>query len=72
MSHYTSFDEWYQEIQSFSLRAEYMSGPVDELRAAFEAGRLCVDICHKCRSVSGVYFQVCDECMTRFNSLDAD
>lgn len=29
------------------------------------------DICHKCGSVSGVYLQVCDACMTRFNRLDA-
>lgn len=33
-----TFDDWYQEIQGFSLRAEYLSCPAEELRAAFDAG----------------------------------
>lgn len=28
-------------------------------------------VCHKCGSVSGVYLEVCDDCMTRFNKVDA-
>ena len=68
---YASFDDWYTEIIGVSLRAEQLTGPVDELRAAFEAGRAAGNTCHKCLSVSSVYLQVCDDCMTRFNQLDA-
>lgn len=71
---YVSFDDWYQEIEGSALRAERLKGPVDELRAAFEAGRQgtgITDTCHKCGSVSGVYLQLCDDCMTQFNNLDA-
>lgn len=50
--------DWYQEVQGFLLRA------------AFETGRLSADACHKCGSASGVYLQVCDDCMTRLNGLD--
>ena len=70
---YQSFEDWYQEIEGFALRAERLTGPIEELRAAFEAGRSgcgVSDVCHKCGSISGVYLQVCDDCMTRFNKLD--
>lgn len=30
------------------------------------------DICHACGSQSGVYLQICDDCMTKFNQLKAD
>ena len=36
---YASFDEWYQEIEVFGLRAERLTSDVNELRAAFDAGR---------------------------------
>ena len=36
---YPSFEDWHQEIEGFSLRAERLNGPIEELRAAFEAGR---------------------------------
>lgn len=36
---YASFDDWYQEAEGFALRAERLTSDVDELRAAFEAGR---------------------------------
>lgn len=71
---YASFDDWYQEIEGFAVRAERLKGPVDELRAAFDAGRQGAGImgtCSKCGSISGVYLQVCDVCMTRFNKMDA-
>lgn len=29
-----------------------------------------IEQCHKCQSLSGVYLQICDDCMTRFNKLD--
>ena len=37
--YYASFDDWYQEIENFSLRAERLTSNTDELRAAFNAGR---------------------------------
>jgi hypothetical protein len=40
MKEYPSFEDWYFEIEGFSLRAERMMGPEKELRAAFEAARL--------------------------------
>ena len=27
--------------------------------------------CHKCGSISGVYYDLCDACMTRLNMLEA-
>lgn len=67
---YTSFDDWYQEDEGFSLRAERLKSDPEELRAAFEAGRNSTqDVCHKCGSISGVYLQVCDGCMTHFNKV---
>lgn len=35
----SAFDAWYNEIEGFALRAERLTGPKDELMAAFEAGR---------------------------------
>ena len=29
-------------------------------------------LCHKCGSVSGVYLQICDDCITRFNRIDSN
>ena len=37
---YASFDDWYQESEPFTMRSERLSGPVEELRAAFECGRM--------------------------------
>ena len=34
----SAFDAWYNEIEGFALRAERLTGPKDELQAAFEAG----------------------------------
>lgn len=34
----SAFDAWYNEIEGFALRAERLTGPRDELMAAFEAG----------------------------------
>lgn len=34
----SAFDAWYNEIEGFALRAERLTGPKDELMAAFEAG----------------------------------
>ena len=50
---YPSFEDWYQEIEGFSLRAERLNGPIEELRAAFEAGRsgYCRDGCKIERAV---------------------
>lgn len=36
---YCTFDEWYSEIEGFSLRGERLAGPASELRAAFAAGQ---------------------------------
>jgi hypothetical protein len=72
---YEYFEDWYEEIEGFSLRAERMVSPVEELRAAFEAGKAFKtsinkeDVCHKCSSISGVYFNICDDCITTFNIL---
>jgi hypothetical protein len=30
-----------------------------------------INDCHKCGSLSGVYLQICDDCMTQFNKLSA-
>lgn len=35
----SAFEAWYSEREGFSLRAERLTGPKDELQAAFEAGR---------------------------------
>lgn len=70
MDGYASFEDWYHEIEGFALRSERLASPVSELRAAFEAARSCQDVCHKCGSVSGVYLQICDDCLTRFNRSD--
>tara|TARA_R100001086_G_scaffold146208_1_gene77301 strand:- start:56 stop:403 length:348 start_codon:yes stop_codon:yes gene_type:complete len=40
---YASFDDWYQEVEGFALRAERLASPVNELRAAFDAGRTGAD-----------------------------
>ena len=37
--YYASFDDWYQEVENFSLRAERLTSDINELRAAFDAGR---------------------------------
>jgi hypothetical protein len=29
-------------------------------------------LCHQCGSVSGVYLQICDNCMTKFNRIAED
>mgnify|MGYP006908206875 CR=1 FL=1 len=50
---YASFDDWYHEIEGFALRAERLTSPIDELRAAFEAGRAAGETCHKCLSAYG-------------------
>jgi len=34
----SAFEAWYSEREGFSLRAERLTGPKDELQAAFEAG----------------------------------
>lgn len=36
---YRTFQDWYSEIEGFSLRCERLEGPVDELKAAFAAGQ---------------------------------
>lgn len=36
-----------------------------------EASDSSHDMCHKCGSISGVYYNLCDDCMTRFNRLEA-
>lgn len=35
----SAFEAWYSEREGFSLRAERLTGPKDELQAAFEAGQ---------------------------------
>ena len=35
----SAFEAWYFEQEGFALRAERLTGPKDELQAAFEAGR---------------------------------
>ena len=34
----SAFEAWYGEVEGFALRAERLTGPKDELQAAFEAG----------------------------------
>ena len=36
---YRTFDDWYSEIEGYSLRLERLHGPAGELRAAFLAGQ---------------------------------
>ena len=67
---YPTFDDWYQEQEGYALRAERLTSNIKELQAAFEAGRATVDQCHKCNSISGVYLQICDHCMTKLNILE--
>ena len=31
-----------------------------------------INTCHKCKSISGVYYDLCDDCMTRFNKLEKE
>ena len=72
-AYYLAFENWYFEIEAFSLRAERLTSPIDELRAAFEAGRSGCEVpnvCHKCGVILGVSLQVCNDCMTRLNRLD--
>ncbi len=51
-----SFDDWYQEIEGFGLRAERLTAPTDELRAAFEAGQQAAKI-----DVNQLLFNVNDD-----------
>lgn len=36
------------------------------LEQLFEANNEC----NKCGSISGVYYEICDDCMTKFNILE--
>lgn len=51
----SAFDAWYNEIEGFALRAERLTGPKDELMAAFEAGRAAER--ERCAKVADVMFE---------------
>ena len=40
MADRNAFDAWYGEVEGFAIRAERLTGPKDELQAAFEAGAI--------------------------------